>query len=389
MKRLLLIHHTMQPPGGGSAVGAWALQALRASYEVTLLTWTPVDFASVNRAYGTDLDDAGIRVETLSPLLRGLLETVPARLALLSMNLLFRKARSLQRLRRFDVIVCTNNEIEVGVPVIQYVHYPWAALPRPDEGDHWYHITTLLGLYRGLCKQISGFRKEPVSRNRTLVNSDWTGAVFQGFYGVPVRTLYPPVPGGFPQIPFAERDDGFVCLGRLSREKEIEKLIDILVRVRARGHAIRFHIVGHIDVPVYARRLYRAAKAHGDWLSFHHDLPRDTLAALVTQNRYGIHGMVGEHFGIAPAELQKAGCITFVPDDGGPVEIVGHDERVIYHSVDDAVEKIDRMLCDADLRTDVLRAVADRASWFSETRFMAEILEAVEDFESSSLRPSG
>jgi hypothetical protein len=150
MKRLLLVYHTMQPPGGGGAVGAWALQALRARYEVTLLTWRPVDFASVNRAYGTDLDEAGIRLETLSPVLRSVVETVPARLALLSMNLLFRKARSLQRLRRFDVILCTNNEIEVGVPVIQYIHYPWTALPRPDEGDHWYHLAILLSPYRRL-----------------------------------------------------------------------------------------------------------------------------------------------------------------------------------------------------------------------------------------------
>jgi glycosyltransferase involved in cell wall biosynthesis len=147
--------------------------------------------------------------------------------------------------------------------------------------------------------------------------------------------------------------------------------------------------VGYIDDPAYVRRLYRAAKAQGDWLSFHQDLPRNTLETLIAQNRYGIHGMVGEHFGIAPAELQKGGCITFVPDDGGPVEIVGHDERLIYHSVDDAVEKIDRMLRDADLRMDVLRGVADRAGRFSETRFMAEILEAVEDFDASSLPPCG
>ncbi|MEN8261208.1 MAG: glycosyltransferase, partial [Pseudomonadota bacterium] len=244
-----------------------------------------------------------------------------------------------------------------------------------------YHFLIGLRLYRWLCRRISGYRRERVSRNLTLVNSDWTGTVFQEFYGVPGRTLYPPVPGGFPSIPFAERDDGFVCLGRLSREKEIEKLIDILARVRAKGHDIRFHIVGPIDDRAYVRHLYDASKPHTAWISFHHDLPRNDLTALVARNRYGIHGMVGEHFGIAPAELQKAGCITFVPDEGGPVEIVGNDERLIYHSVDDAVDKIYRVLRDADLRADVLEGVIGRADLFSETRFMTEIRKVVENYD--------
>ena len=70
---------------------------------------------------------------------------------------------------------------------------------------------------------------------------------------------------------------------------------------------------------------------------------------LIPQHRYGIHGMTGEHFGIAPAELQLAGCLTFVPSDGGQTEIVEGDERVMYHDVDDAVRKISHVLSDAAL----------------------------------------
>ena len=83
--------------------------------------------------------------------------------------------------------------------------------------------------------------------------------------------------------------------------------------------------------------------------------------------------MVGEHFGIAPAELQRGGCITFVPDDGGVVEIVGGDERLIYHSEEDAVEKIDRMLSDPELRAATVRDVVARAALFTEERLF-EIL---------------
>jgi hypothetical protein len=70
-----------------------------------------------------------------------------------------------------------------------------------------------------------------------------------------------------------------------------------------------------------------------------------------------------------------------VPDDGGVVEIVGGDERLIYHSEEDAVDKIDRMLRDPNLRAATLRDVNARAALFSEERFMAEILDVVDNFD--------
>jgi glycosyltransferase involved in cell wall biosynthesis len=382
MKRLLVVHHTLQPPGGGSAVGAWMLQALRGSYDVTVISWEPVDLERVNDAFGTSLRRSDCRWVSVRPGLRKLLKAIPLRLALLTTNLLFREARGLCARQRFDAVVSTANEIDIGTRTIQYIHYPWAYFPRPEGEYRWYHVEPLLLLYRRVSTGLSGYDRSRIPNNVTLVNSDWTGRLYQRWYGAPARTLYPPVAGGFPDIPWEERERGFVCLGRLSPEKEVEKIIDVLARVRARGHDVRLHVVGHVGDRTYARRVYRVAEQHASWITFHRDLPRAQMVRLIARNRYGIHGMVGEHFGIAPAELQRAGCITFVPDDGGPVEIVRHDERVIYHSVEDAVEKIDRVLRDPGHEAAVLSDVATRKDLFSETRFMVEFLEVVEAFVS-------
>jgi glycosyltransferase involved in cell wall biosynthesis len=376
--QILVVHHTLNPPGGGSAVGAWTLEALRERYEPTVLTWGPVDLARVNRAFGTHLRASDARWERIGTAVRAAIDAVPLPLALLSSHVIFRRARALLARHRFAAVISTNNEIDVGVRAIQYIHYPWAKMPRPDVDYRWYHYAPPLRAYRAACARLSGYRKEQIPRNVTLVNSDWTGRVFARYYGAPARTLYPPVAGGFPDVPFAERDDAFACVGRLSGEKEIEKLIAIMARVHAQGHAIRFHVIGPADDQPYLERLHRLAAPHRDWLAFHHDLTRDELVRIVARCRYGIHGMVGEHFGIAPAELQRAGCITFVPHDGGPVEIVGGDERVVYRSADDAVAKIGRVLADDGLRAAVLADVERRKDRFTETRFMREMLEVVE-----------
>ena len=83
-----------------------------------------------------------------------------------------------------------------------------------------------------------------------------------------------------------------------------------------------------------------------------------------------------------------AGCITFVPNSGGPPEIVGGDQRVIFRSFEDAVEKIDRVLSDPTLEAALQRDVVRRGETFTEQRFMNEILEVVESFDPASVQPA-
>ena len=92
--------------------------------------------------------------------------------------------------------------------------------------------------------------------------------------------------------------------------------------------------------------------------------------------RYGIHGMREEHFGMAPAEMVRAGCIVWVPDGGGQVEIVG-DARLTYGSIEEGVAKITRTLGDAEEQTRLRQHLAARAPLFSAERFMQQVRAAV------------
>jgi glycosyltransferase involved in cell wall biosynthesis len=93
----------------------------------------------------------------------------------------------------------------------------------------------------------------------------------------------------------------------------------------------------------------------------------------VARHRYGLHTMEEEHFGIAPAEMQRAGCITFVHRSGGPMEIVGHREELMFGDVDEACERIYRVANDAALAARLQRFAEERGRFFSEDRFCAEL----------------
>jgi glycosyltransferase involved in cell wall biosynthesis len=365
-------------------VAAWALQALAREYDVTLLSWTPPDVEPVNVAFGTTLSDDDFTAAAPASWQRRILDPSPIPLALFTSNLLLRRARALLATDRYDVVVCTMNEISVGRRAIQYIHYPWALEPRPDVDLRWYHAAWPLYAYRRVAARISGHRPEEVAKNLTLANSKWVARLYARCYGDSARILPPPVPGNFPEVPWEEREDRFLCVGRLAREKELPKVMRILDGVRARGHAIRLMFVGLPDHPEIAREVEAAARASKGLVETAYDLPRDELAALMARSRYGIHGMRNEHFGIAPAELQRAGCITFVPDSGGVAEIVEHDPRLVYADEADAILKIDRILSDSALRDTVRTDVARRRERYSAEKFTEGFMRAVHEVEADS-----
>src|SRR5258705_14024388 len=106
-------------------------------------------------------------------------------------------------------------------------------------------------------------------------------------------------------------------------------------------------------------------------MSLHEDVRRAELAALVARHRYGIHGMSEEHFGMAVAEMVRAGCVVFVPRGGGQGEIVEGDERLLYSGREEAAAKIAQTMSDEGRQTTPRKVFAGRKPLFTTQSFMA------------------
>ena len=370
--RVLFVQPSFSPPGGGNGVAAWMLQALAGTHDVTVLSWTPVDFDVMNRFWGTSLAPGDCRLLRVPALIRRPLERMPLPLGLVRTAVMLRMARRLRA--RFDVPITCNNEADFGGLGVQYLHYPFHA-PRPAADMRRYHVGPLLRAYYALCWRMAGFSLARARRNITLVNSDWTGRLI-GAHGFVSRTVYPPVVAPAEAPSWEQRAPGFVCIGRIVPEKELDRVIDIVAGVRRRVPEVTLHLVGTGDHAAYFQHVSRRARAEG--FSVHEGLSRPTLAALVAGNRYGIHGMREEHFGMAPAEMVRAGCLVWVPNGGGQVEIVG-DPRLAYDAVDEAIGKIVATLHDPHEETMLRKHLAERGEQFSPERFVREVRTAVAD----------
>lgn len=376
-RREITIVHPVLERGGAESVCVWSIAALCRDYDVELLTFSSVDVDELNAYFGASLLRNSFRVTAPWGLRNANLVRKMSRLALHA------AMRYCKLYRRHSPCFSTAGEMDFGARGLQYVNFP-----RSLEA---YRLTGVLEFgqdlrtgkrllkraYYRACDLVSGFDQECMRKNATLVNSKWAGQIVSEYYGIPIQIVYPPVVGSFLDIPWTARENGFVCIGRVSPEKRIERGIRILSSLRKAGLDIHLHIIGPFGNRPYVRQLKRMPESSGQWVSLDGALPRVRLEKLMASHKYGIHTMPAEHFGIAVAEMLKAGCIPFVPANGGQVEIVRGKEELLFRTEVEAVSKIRRVFSSESLQTKIRNDLRQEMNRFSVERFQSRIREIV------------
>jgi glycosyltransferase involved in cell wall biosynthesis len=392
--RILVWYCRLVPHGGAPGVAAWILEALREDYAVTLLTSEPVDFSLLDRCYGTSLADSNVEVRTIAPAVRGFLGLDPDRGSIQKHAYLMRVCKRIRH--QYDLVVGADNEGDFGPPAIQYIHYPFLAHVYPRVGSS---CDLPLGQkLAGMCKGeirpwmlVGDYSFDRMKANHTLVNSDWTGRWVKSVYGIDSTTVHPPAPGIFSEIAWEDREDGFVMIGRLCGGKQFDWCLKVLSVVRTKFPQVRMHVVGtsYSEACDYPACLRALVKANSSWAALHEDISRRELAALIARQRYGMHAFKDEHFGMAVAEMLRAGCIPFVHNSGGPPEIVGHDSRLIYDSAEEAAQKIMQVLGNPAAQEDIRQRLALRKDFYSVEAFVRAIRAEVERALRATARERG
>ncbi|MDF1700391.1 MAG: glycosyltransferase family 4 protein [Planctomycetota bacterium] len=377
--------HPRMGQGGSEITAMHVLQALAGDHDVTLVTTGKPDLAALDRWSATQVAEAGIEVATarLPWYLRGR-ESAAA----------WRGAHHLRHLRRiaasFDVMIGAYNLIDVGIPAVHLIaDFSWdPALRRqldtaPTEGVRaWAHREGWLrAAYDALVRRVAPPTGRDLFAGEDLVlaNSQWSGALLKKHCGLDAEVLYPPVPFAAVAGPWSERAKRFVTIGRVSPEKRIETMVEILSGVRARGHRVEFDVAGAWNEDAYGRSLRERLGREAPWVRFLGPVVGEAKSELLVGNRYGLHARAGEPFGIAVAEMVRAGMIVFVPSSGGQAEIVG-DAALRYDDVPAAVDKIVRVLGSKAEQATTRAGLERTRDRFDNAHFAMQIRAAVARF---------
>ncbi len=366
--------------GGSDVVVAQAIEALKETYDISLITTDRYEkLRMLNEFCGTQMLPKDITI--INPPFSALLRKVPG-LGLLKYHWLVRYFKWSGK--QFDLLFGMYKEIDFGRKALQYIHVP--ELDKHDEkasgSSITYYQNSFFGdWYKRLCYFISGFQKNRMQQNSTIVDSQWAKNMTQKTLGIDSMVVYPPVTSLFPLVPFEEKEHSFVYLGRITPAKEIEKLIRIIARVREKNPSIRLHIGGafdhlHMD---YGMAIKDTCDQNGGWCFFDGQINQKEKPAFLARYRYGISGCVNEAFGIAVVEMVKAGAVVFVPQGGGQVEIVNHGE-LTYTDEADAVEKIHAVLNDMQRQKELRDHLENQGKHFSLDQFRRELSEVIKEF---------
>jgi glycosyltransferase involved in cell wall biosynthesis len=378
MARIAVAHPHFDVRGGAEMVCLNVLAALQHDHDVVLFTAGDPDFSDLAQYYHIPIESVTVRDSP--PLCAAVRAVVGERFGLLTYTLLNRHLN--QNEDDFDLVVSTYNEVATDRPSVLYIHHP--LYDRSGLGHDPRSTGIARNIYKALCERIAGISEDTIRSSTVLANSDWTGGVVNEIYGMRPRTVYPPVDTSeFSAPPLDEQEHGFVSIGRISPDKNILHNINIIEKLRERGHDIHLHLVGPTPRENYLETVKDRIEGHS-FVSLETDLNRPDLVEMIQTHRYGLHGKEHEHFGIVVAELIAGGALPFIPDSGGQREIVDDRDELRYRSTEEAVEKIDRVLSAPNLEADIRTELPDINERFGRERFQNEISEVV----IQSLKPS-
>ncbi|MEP6784058.1 MAG: glycosyltransferase [Acidobacteriota bacterium] len=331
--RILLVQRSLRPPGGGNAVAAWMVHALAGHHDIATLTAAAWNTSETNAFYGTSIPEAGI-TRLVSPIPWRWLSAVPEdRWTRLRMCAVLREAATLAS--QYDLMISADNFAPFPKRGIQYLHFPLRLQPEPAR------TRAIVTPYFALCNRVLRSSWGDAANNLTLANSQWTadGLARLGEVPSPI-VIYPPVLDPGAGLPWAERDDTFLCVGRFHGSKRIEAAISIIKKARALSMPhTKLTIVGSPVDAEYTSRI-RTMAAQDHWIEFREDLSRQELNRLMGRSRYGIQAMEGEHFGMAAAEMTRAGCLVFAHNSGGSPEVLNREASLLWSTEEEAVQKV-------------------------------------------------
>jgi glycosyltransferase involved in cell wall biosynthesis len=361
--------------GGAEAVALWMLQALTERYELTLFTISHIDFERLNSMYGTYLSNQNIKVKTLTPRIFSYLCNImianSSKARLFFLHLLIRWFK--QNNQDYDLVISAYNAIDLGKIGIQYIH--------------WIKVIEATPFY----KKISNFSEAQLAENVSLANSYYVANLAKQTYGVNAKVIFPPVVMNTPNIPWSEKEDAFICSGRIVKMKEPHRVIDILQLVREQGFDIKLYLTGGgggIYEWKYNHFIKKIIKENSSWITLYENLPYKEYMKVLARCKYGIH-YKKEPFGISIAEMVKAGSIPFVRSVGGQVEIVGqHNEDLFFNSEVEAVEKIVALLKNPTKQYQLTQSLEEQKKLFSTHKFMSEINEVVNSYFNQTIDSS-
>lgn len=213
--------------------------------------------------------------------------------------------------------------LDGNIPALFYIH--WVAVGMSRLNKPWYIL--LRKTFNDLLRLIK-------NRAIILTNSNYTAKQLENEVGLrPTLVVYPPVNIDECKYDGRAKENIAVTIGRISPEKKFE----IIIKSMPRCNLKKLIIIGNLRDKAYLERLRKliCELKVQDRVEIFPSADRSFLVEMLKRAKLYIHGRSDERFGISVVEAMSAGCLTLVPDRGGPAEYV---PKVLQYKAGDHIQ---------------------------------------------------
>jgi glycosyltransferase involved in cell wall biosynthesis len=291
----------------------------------------------------------------------------------------------------YDLCIGTYNEIDFGRKGVQYIHHPSFADSNFLEsfkmtgGSKLKNVYYVEKAYQMLVRKVSKDTVEGFRNNVTLTNSNFIAEKLKQLYGLESTVVYPSVTverSDQIDVPWDRRKLRFITIARISSDKNLLEFIDICRVIAKKMPEAEFMIIGRIGRSAYYKYLNKYIKQAQVPVQIRTDIDKTELKTFLQESKFYIATKRYEHYGIATLEAAGSGCLTFVHDTGGQIEIIS-SALLRYQTDDDLLNKIQCLLTDSAIRNKILEEMKINIRLFTLQRFNIEIDTAIDAFLSS------
>lgn len=355
-KCALIIHSDLNNSGGAEDFCVHVIEILQGNgFHVTVVhSGNSIDIKTINKRYGVLLKRKKLNCITAFPF--NIFPNLFKRLILLRYSFVLRYAAKM--IKHFDIIIGTFGEVPIySKKVIQIGHVPLFFFDKQSLQNLGVNSNNPLTwflrvIYVIAARAVANWSRAAVCSNMLLANSQWTKRQFiKRYIKITSKVLYHGVnikksTRDILRKKFSKRYNNFVMIGRLSSFKRYEFAIKIISALRNQGHNIKLLIFGN-GQGSYANQIQEIAKKN-KYIKVFNSHTKVRMENEILKHKWGIHAAINEHYGLAPIELQRLGCVTFVHKSGGPLEVI-KNKNLVYNNKNQAIKKINIMLNDEKL----------------------------------------
>lgn len=266
--------------------------------------------------------------------------------------------------------ICINNYAEV-FPYFCELSFFHAEPLFQQEGNPY--RVPFWGLIKPYYDRISQRLNEKICTGVFITNSSYNKEIISQRFKKKSLVIYP----------FVEPINYFYNVTKngqvliISRLTPGKNLLDIIPLSDAL-HKKRFILMGQTTPHTVALTSYLKDLKR---LTIIRNPDRDQYKKIIRESSIVLSTQENEAFGISLLEAMSGGCVPLVPKSGGPwmdiLEAKQGEFGLGYESIEDAIDKIDLLLSDVDLRYGLRKKSIQRSNEFTKSRFEEDLLDVV------------